>query len=268
MFKNQRTLRFMVLITACLAFTAAAATAQTETKSIFRNTQVAENVINITERGSVNMFLVLGQKQALLIDTGMGGEDLGAYVKGLTQLPVIVVNTHGHMDHAGGNRYFDKFFAHPDDLQAAKGLSRGKGDFTPVKEGYVFDLGGRKLTVIDAPGHTAGSICLLDAANKMIFTGDNNNSETWLFLGDSLPLETYQRTLGKLIARAGEFEKMYPGHGGSLPPSYLNHMADCAAKIQAGEIQGKPDRNHANALYVTYQGAMIVYNPNKLKDKK
>ena len=53
--------------------------------------------------------------KALLVDTGMGVGDLAALVRSLTPLPVIVVNTHGHPDHAGGNGGFDEFFLHPAD---------------------------------------------------------------------------------------------------------------------------------------------------------
>jgi glyoxylase-like metal-dependent hydrolase (beta-lactamase superfamily II) len=46
-------------------------------------------------------YLVIGTEQAALIDTGMGIGNIQTEVKRLTDLPVIVINTHGHFDHIG-----------------------------------------------------------------------------------------------------------------------------------------------------------------------
>ena len=42
-----------------------------------------------------------------------------------------------------------------------------------VSDGYIFDLGNKKLRVIECPGHTAGSICLLDTTDNILFSGDS-----------------------------------------------------------------------------------------------
>ena len=41
-----------------------------------------------------------------------------------------------------------------------------------MEEGDVFHLGGRDIEVIHAPGHSLGSVCLLDRARRWLFTGD------------------------------------------------------------------------------------------------
>jgi glyoxylase-like metal-dependent hydrolase (beta-lactamase superfamily II) len=64
-----------------------------------------------------------------------------------------------------------------------------------VKDGDIFNLGGRHIQVIGTPGHTPGSICLLDKENKLLFTGDNDNTAVWLFLPNSLPIAEYFETL-------------------------------------------------------------------------
>lgn len=65
----------------------------------------------------------------------------------------------------------------------------------PIKSGFIFDLGNRKLEVIEVSGHTKGSIVLLDSENKLLFTGDNNNALVWLFLDGCLPIESYLKIL-------------------------------------------------------------------------
>ncbi|WP_158674712.1 MBL fold metallo-hydrolase [Streptomyces hoynatensis] len=57
----------------------------------------------IAEPGHVNSYLVHGEEFALLYDSGMGIGDIGREVRALTGLPLLVVNSHHHYDHRGGN---------------------------------------------------------------------------------------------------------------------------------------------------------------------
>jgi glyoxylase-like metal-dependent hydrolase (beta-lactamase superfamily II) len=65
--------------------------------------ETAPGAYVIAEPGHVNSYLVLGDDLALLYDTGMGIGDIGAEVRRLTSLPLLVVNSHHHYDHRGGN---------------------------------------------------------------------------------------------------------------------------------------------------------------------
>ena len=65
-----------------------------------------DGIYHIWEPAGVASSLIIGKKKALLIDTGYGYGNLKAVVKSLTDLPVQVVNTHCHLDHAGGNYQF------------------------------------------------------------------------------------------------------------------------------------------------------------------
>ena len=71
-------------------------------------TRLRPNVHLIDDAGESTCYLITGNERALLVDTANGYEDLAAIVRSITNLPVIVVNTHGHGDHIFGNVYFDK----------------------------------------------------------------------------------------------------------------------------------------------------------------
>ena len=136
----------------------------------FTTRVVADGVWYIQDsRGGV-MYLVAGQARALLIDTGWGEGDLPSHIKTLTSLPVLVVNTHGHRDHTSGNGKFDEVYIHTADLPL---VEESNARLIPIYDGYVFDLGQRDIRVIGVPGHSPGSICLLDKAARTLFSGDS-----------------------------------------------------------------------------------------------
>jgi len=67
----------------------------------------------VGEPGHVNNYLVEGDERAVLVDTGLGLADVRAAAEALTDKPILVVNSHGHDDHRGGNWRFDDVAAHP-----------------------------------------------------------------------------------------------------------------------------------------------------------
>lgn len=68
---------------------------------------------NCDGAGDFWMYLTIGPEKAMLIDTGFGLGDTKALVDQLTgNMPLIVVNTHDHYDHAYGNCRFDKVYCH------------------------------------------------------------------------------------------------------------------------------------------------------------
>lgn len=161
-------------------------------------TGYGDGIYNILMPVAFNTYLVLGDEKALLIDTGMGIGSLKAIVQSLTSLPVQVLNTHGHPDHAGGNAEFGPALIYPDDKATADRMANldfRKNDISEIlngehqemiaalqpdsdqgymylQDGDVIDLGGRRLTVYHTPGHTAGSVCVYDEASGALFGGD------------------------------------------------------------------------------------------------
>jgi hydroxyacylglutathione hydrolase len=225
--------------------------------------------------GGVNMYLVVGRDKALLIDTGNPGNISPADVNAVTQLPLLVVNTHAHPDHSGSNSAFGKVYVHEADLESCRGYSRGNVELVPIKEGYIFDLGGIKLEVIAVPGHTPGSICLLDAQEKQLFGGDTANTETWAFISN-VPLETYKKSMERLLKWKDQYDLLLPGHNDVLPVSYISELIACAGEILDGKVAqptqpvqttGRGGGITAGSLTHKYGSATIRYNPNNLREK-
>lgn len=246
----------------------------------------------IGDNGSDNIYLVEGSQKVLLIDTGLGAADLAGAVKKLTGKPLFVVNTHAHPDHSGSNYQFGKIYMHKADIEAAKmyssaearknvggsmlnGQKPGEADiykgnektseYIAVSEGYEFDLGDRIINVMETPGHTPGSICLLDVKNKVLFSGDNNNTHVWLFLEGCSPLSDYLKTLEKQISHFDEYTTLYPGHGPAMERSFIKDQAECVKQILNGTCKPIPYESFAGAAsQCSYGQATVAFNPGNL----
>lgn len=148
----------------------------------------------------VRSFLLLGEKQALLIDTGLGIGDIYQEVRRLTALPIQTVFTHVHWDHIGGGKSFENIGVHPDDLEwfekgipvwdtesVKKELMRDLSQELPsefsldsfelftgkttwlLEDGERLDLGGRQIDVLHTPGHSPGHVSFFDQTKGYLF---------------------------------------------------------------------------------------------------
>jgi hydroxyacylglutathione hydrolase len=233
------------------------------------NRALITGVIRLDRAGAVNMYLVVGKEKALLIDTGNPGNITREEIKALTPLPLLVVNTHAHPDHSGCNNAFGKVYIHEADLEAAKRYG-DKAELVPIKDGHVFDLGGKKLEVVAVPGHTAGSICLVDSQDKLLFGGDTANGETWMHIS-KVSLETYKKSMEHLLKWKDQYDLLLPGHGEARPISYITELIACADEILAGKVDPSQQPGQSGlargSLVHRYASATIRYNPNNLRDK-
>lgn len=216
------------------------------------------------------MYLIEGTDSALLIDTGMGPEDLSSFVSKLTDKPVKVALTHGHGDHSAGAKYFSEVYVDVKDLKITG--NKGKTKFLNLKEGQVFDLGGTLIEVIEAVGHTPGSVVFLDRQNQCLYSGDAIGSgDVWMQLSHSLPLEVYVATVKKMEALLPAYKLIWYGHEEQLkekpdPAQYLADMRKAGERILAGERgEPNPSGGNSNALVLKNGTARIVYDPGKLR---
>lgn len=162
-----------------------------------------DNIIRINkdtwriEDGHVRFFLFCGTKRAALIDTGMNRPDAKQIAESLTELPLILINTHADPDHISGNGAFDSFYMNPLEEENYRAHG-GRGELIPVREGDVIELGERPLKVIDIPGHTPGSIAILDEKNRVLVSGDTVQDGNIFMFGPRRDLGVYIRSLGHL----------------------------------------------------------------------
>ena len=123
------------------------------------------------------------------------------------------------------------------------------------------------LEVIALPGHSQGSICLLDRAQRLLFTGDSILGGTiWLHLEESSPLSEYHRSLLALRARAGEFDRLLPAHGETpLPAGALDDLIAGVESILAGRAAGQEERTFAgDGLRCDFGACSLLYRPDHL----
>jgi glyoxylase-like metal-dependent hydrolase (beta-lactamase superfamily II) len=265
---------------------------------------VGQDVLRISDHNIDNIYLILGRDSALLIDNGVGAVDLNRFVRSLTRLPLIVVNTHSHPDHTGSNHQFTTVRAHGDEIamirffgtramrtaiaKAMQGQGQGQSQslslpdsvlfhetdttyaptIIPIRDGYVFDLGDRSIEAIHVPGHTKGSICLLDRKQKLLFTGDSFGAPIWLHPQDAMSVETYRKSVGTLFQRQKDFETLLPGHGPALDKTFMKEQMACADEIISGQCKGEPYESFAGkGMVCSYKRARIAFDPQRVKSK-
>ena len=200
--------------------------------------KINENTWRI-EDGQVRFLLLCGTEKAALIDTGMTTTNAKEIAEGLTDLPLILINTHADPDHIGGNGAFDEFYMSPNEEENYRNFN-GKGLILSVCEGEIIDLGGRILRIIDIPGHTPGSIAILDENYRVLISGDTVQDGHIFMFGPMRNLDKFIESLKHLSEFEESFDEIYPMHG-SFPvkPDLIGKLLEGAQQIKNGTVEGQ-----------------------------
>jgi len=215
-------------------------------------------------------YLILGREKALLFDTGNGIGKISEIVNQLTILPVVVLNSHTHFDHIGGNAEFRDILAMDTDYtrnnvagyinelvreevseEAICGSLPAEINpatyYTPpftvktfIKDGYKIDLGGRILEVLSTPGHTPDAISLLDLDLGLLWVGDiYYEGPIWLFVPET-DLDVFYNSVKRLCNIVPHLNTLYPAHNSPIAqPQSLYALKKALINVQNGTNSGK-----------------------------
>jgi glyoxylase-like metal-dependent hydrolase (beta-lactamase superfamily II) len=238
----------------------------------------------------VKSYLVEGDRDVAVLDTGMGVGDFAGLVASLSDRNPIVLHSHAHFDHVGASAQFSRVLVHPSEAASLRaGMSteqfrpwlepehlRGSGlpaDFDPataqiqgaeptgdLKHGDVIDLGGRTLEAFHTPGHSPGGITLLDRANRLLFPGDA------IYLGPMFAWRPYSdpvaycKSLRLLAELAEAVDVVYPSHNQSpVTPDDVRRMHAAYEDIWSGRKQ--PDRREPERDVFEFDGFSYWLRP-------
>lgn len=239
--------------------------------SWFTVQEIDSKTFAISEYGhweKVHSFLLIGEKEAVLIDTGLGIDHMKRITDQLTDLPITVVTTHVHWDHIGSHGDYDWIFVHEEDAdwlvngikglqieQIRKDIARDITIPTPksfnpelfkpyqgkpsklMRDGDTIDIGNRKLTIYHTPGHSPGHICVLDSKNGYLFTRDLLYTETpiYAFFPSTDPVELI-KSLEK-ISRIPNVSMVYGSHNQlGIHPTILQEVNEAVKVLKEKEV--------------------------------
>ena len=193
-----------------------------------------------------NVYLLINGEELTVIDTGTSGnaQKTVAYIQKIGHQPAdvkTIILTHFHMDHMGSVKELKdltnaKVAAHTEDADYVSGkkpfpkpkniLFRAVSSFVKPETVAVDEIlkEGDKisgLTVIHTPGHTLGSIMLLDEGRKVLFAGDTLRYDGKKVSGapEQFTADLNQAKESVAKAAALNFDVMLPGHGEILKPN-------------------------------------------------
>ncbi len=175
------------------------------------------------------LFIDGETRESLLIDPGSDADAIDKFIEKNRLKLVMILNTHCHFDHVGGNKHYKEKYGVPlaigcydiDCLKRAHLDSKIFGidiEESPepdilLRDGDTIQVGNFEFLVFHTPGHTPGSICLYEPTEKVLFSGDTLFFESvgrWDLPGGDYP--SLMNSLNRLLQLPLE-TVVYPGHG-------------------------------------------------------
>jgi glyoxylase-like metal-dependent hydrolase (beta-lactamase superfamily II) len=212
--------------------------------------EIIEGIHRVDEASAnmahANVYLLINGKELTVIDTGTSGnaKKTVEYIQKIGHQPTdvkTIILTHCHMDHMGSVKELKdltnaKVAVHMEDADYVSGkkplpkpknvLFRAVSSFVkpaPVQVDVILKEGDKiaGLTVIHTPGHTPGSIMLLDEERGVLFAGDTLRYDGKKVSGAPENFSVDPNQARESIAKAStlNFDIMLPGHGETLKPN-------------------------------------------------
>lgn len=263
----------------------------------FHVAEIGPGVWSIAEPGhdeQVHSYLIEGDRDVAVLDTGMGVGDFHGLVRELSDRDPLVIQSHAHWDHIGASAAFERVLIHPSEADALgydipnevvrawfkpetlRGIPFPEG-FDPgtatipaatitgfVNDGDRIDLGGRILEVSHTPGHSPGGITIYDSHARLLFPADAVNLGPLYLFGEQADLPAYRRTLDVLAGLAERSEAVYPSHYEvPMTPGDVAATRDALAEIVAGR---EPDELLENREVYRFERFIFWIRPGAVEE--
>lgn len=198
----------------------------------------------------VRFFLLEGSKLAVMIDSGVSSVDAKKIASELTALPIILLNTHGDGDHLAGTGAFEEIYMTKSDYDNCHVKDRFPlVSLHEVKDKDIIDLGDRTLEIIAIPGHTLGSIAILDVEKRMLFAGDSVQKGFIFMFGAHRSLECFADSLKKLDSISDKYDTVVASHDEPfLPSDYPSKVLVAWNKVMNNTVDYTETDLHGNTV--------------------
>ncbi|MFO8129552.1 MAG: MBL fold metallo-hydrolase [Bacteroidales bacterium] len=183
----------------------------------------------------VNTFVLYDETgECAIIDPGCFNpeeeEELSSFILDKALKPVVLLNTHTHIDHVLGVQFVKETYGlkpmlHKEGMLTLQHLPQAAASFdlnikkVPepgkfIEEGDTISFGNSTLEVLYTPGHADGSVCLVSREGKFVIAGDvlfsQSIGRTDLPTGN---FDVLQKNIREKLYTLPEDYTVYPGHG-------------------------------------------------------
>ena len=189
-----------------------------------------------------------------MVDAGVSGGDLKSAAQAVSEKPISLICTHADHDHVASAPQFNEVWLHPSEFERFLSQNIAPVPMCPIWDNEIIDLGGRSLAIIHIPGHTPGSVALLDNDARFIIAGDSiSDYGVWMF-GQGRCFPAYICSIKRLISMKGQFDTIHSAHGSpALSPDILDETLDAVHLLLDGKLEGTPppQENASHKFYKT-----------------
>ncbi len=221
--------------------------------------------------GTQFIYLLEGEKKALLTDTGYGLGHLRDFVEKLTDKEIVCANTHFHPDHSAGNGEFTEVIVSEDWAIDEPSVTKGEypydlssypyPDYKKIcvgEAGMDLDLGGRVIHIVKAkPAHCFSSLFFFDDKEGMVICGDDLECAQVIMKENSKNPEVVYKVRERLenlkantlmfedYFASGKGKYLLPNHNGTpISPEYIDEFIGLVDHIFAGDAIIEDKLNH------------------------